>query len=44
LLEANKRRYMEGFVAKADFQAAHGSQNAEQYVDSLFAGAGATPT
>ena len=27
-----------------DFQAAHGGQTAAQYVDSLFANAGATPT
>jgi hypothetical protein len=44
LLEANKRRYTEEFVARADFQAAHGGQDAGQYVDALFAGAGATPT
>jgi CSLREA domain-containing protein len=44
LLEANKQRYTEAFVARSDFQAAHGSQTAAQYVDSLFANAGATPT
>ncbi len=44
LLEANKQRYAEKFVTRADFQAAHGGQDAGQYVDSLFAGAGATPT
>ncbi|MET0621893.1 MAG: Calx-beta domain-containing protein [Pyrinomonadaceae bacterium] len=44
LLEANKQRYTEEFVTRAEFQAAHGGQNAGQYVDSLFAGAGATPT
>ena len=44
LLESNTRRYAVEFVARADFQAAHGGQDAGQYVDSLFAGAGATPT
>jgi CSLREA domain-containing protein len=44
LLEAHKQLYAEEFVARSDFQTAHGSQNAEQYVDSLFAGTGATPT
>jgi CSLREA domain-containing protein len=44
LLEANKQRYAEEFVARADFAAAHGGQNATQYVDSLFANAGVTPT
>jgi CSLREA domain-containing protein len=44
LLEASKQLYAEEFVARSDFQTAHGSQNAEQYVDSLFANTGATPT
>ena len=44
MLEANKQAFVVGFVQRADFQAAHGSQNADQYVDSLFANAGATPT
>ncbi|HEX8558847.1 MAG TPA: Calx-beta domain-containing protein [Pyrinomonadaceae bacterium] len=44
LLEANMRRYVEQFVARPDFQAAHGGQGAAEYVDSLFAGAGATPS
>jgi hypothetical protein len=44
LLEANRRRYAEAFVIRADFQAAHGGQDAGQYVDSLFANTGATPT
>jgi hypothetical protein len=44
LLDFNKQHYTEEFVARADFLAAHGGQNAGQYVDSLFAGAGATPT
>ncbi len=44
LLEARKQHYAEEFVARSDFQTAHGSQNAEQYVDSLFANTGATPT
>ncbi|HVF50942.1 MAG TPA: Calx-beta domain-containing protein [Pyrinomonadaceae bacterium] len=43
-LEANKQKYAEEFVARPEFQALHGSQNAEQYVDSLFANAGVTPT
>jgi CSLREA domain-containing protein len=43
-LEANRQRYAEEFVARADFQAAHVGQDAGQYVNSLFAGAGATPT
>jgi hypothetical protein len=44
LLEANKQAFAVAFVQRTDFQAAHGSQNADQYVDSLFANAGATPT
>jgi hypothetical protein len=44
LLDSNKQHYTEEFVARADFLAAHGGQNAGQYVDSLFAGAGVTPT
>jgi hypothetical protein len=44
MLEANKQAFAMAFVQRADFQAAHGSQNADQYVDSLFANAGATPT
>jgi hypothetical protein len=42
-LEANKQHYAGEFVARLDFQTAHGSQNAAQYVDLLFANAGATP-
>jgi hypothetical protein len=44
MLEANKQAFAMAFVQRADFQAAHGSQTADQYVDSLFANAGATPT
>ncbi len=43
-LEANKQQYALDFVARSDFQAAHGSQSASTYVDSLFANAGVTPT
>jgi hypothetical protein len=44
LLEANRQAFAIAFVQRSDFQAAHGSQTADQYVDSLFANAGATPT
>jgi CSLREA domain-containing protein len=44
VLEANKQSYAEQFVQRSDFQTAHGGQTAAQYVDSLFANAGATPT
>jgi CSLREA domain-containing protein len=44
VLEANKQRYAERFVQRAAFQAAHGGQTAAQFVDSLFANAGVTPT
>jgi hypothetical protein len=44
LLEANKRRYAEEFVQRSDFHAAHSGQTVAQFVDSLFANAGATPT
>ncbi len=44
LLEFNKQRFAEAFVERADFQAAHGGQTATQYVGSLFANAGVTPT
>jgi hypothetical protein len=44
VLEANKQRYAEQFVQRPNFQTAHGSQTAAQYVDSLFANAGVTPT
>jgi CSLREA domain-containing protein len=44
VLEANKQGYAEQFVQRSDFQTAHGGQTAAQYVDSLFANAGATPT
>jgi CSLREA domain-containing protein len=44
LLESNKQHYAEEFVARPAFQTAHGGQNAGQYVDSLFANTGATPS
>jgi hypothetical protein len=44
MLEANKQAFAVAFVQRADFLAAHDAQNADQYVDSLFANAGATPT
>lgn len=44
VLEANKQSYAEEIVASPDFQSAHGSQSQSQYVDSLFANAGVTPT
>lgn len=44
LLEANKQAFALAFVQRADFQTAHGSQTADQYVDSLFANAGASPS
>ncbi|MFL6285636.1 MAG: Calx-beta domain-containing protein [Pyrinomonadaceae bacterium] len=44
VLEANKRSYAEQFVQRLDFQSAHDSQSAAQYVDSLFSNAGVTPT
>ncbi|MGB8509875.1 MAG: Calx-beta domain-containing protein, partial [Pyrinomonadaceae bacterium] len=44
LLESNKQLYSEVFVARPAFQTAHGGQSAGQYVDSLFANTGATPT
>jgi hypothetical protein len=44
LLEANKQRYLEAFVSRAEFvtQFPQG-QPASNYVDALFANAGATP-
>jgi CSLREA domain-containing protein len=44
LFEANKQSYAEQFVQRLDFQSAHDSQTAAQYVDSLFSNAGVTPT
>jgi CSLREA domain-containing protein len=44
VLEANRQAYLEQFVSTPEFLAAHGSQTAEQYVNSLFANTGAVPT
>jgi hypothetical protein len=43
-LEANKQTYVSLFVQRADFRAAHGSQDAATFVDTLFRNAGVTPT
>jgi hypothetical protein len=43
-LETNKQNYVSLFVQRTDFRAAHGSQDAATFVDTLFANAGATPT
>jgi uncharacterized delta-60 repeat protein len=43
-LEANKQAFAAAFVARPEFVAAHGSQTAAVYADSLFANAGVTPT
>ena len=43
-LESSRLSYLNRFVQRPDFLAAHGGQNAGQYVDSLFANAGVTPT
>jgi len=43
-LEANKQAYALAFVQRPEFRAQHESQNGPQYVDSLFANAGVTPT
>ena len=43
-LEANKQAFALDFVQRAAFQSAHGGQAAAQFVDSLFANAGVTPT
>jgi hypothetical protein len=43
-LDANKNAYVLAFVQRADFLAAHGSQDVVTYVNSLFANAGVTPT
>ncbi len=43
-LEFNKQRFVEAIVSRPDFLSAHASQSAEQYVDSLFANVGVTPT
>ncbi|HEV7889144.1 MAG TPA: hypothetical protein VGP08_00825, partial [Pyrinomonadaceae bacterium] len=43
-LEANKQAFALDFVQRPAFQSAHGGQTAAQFVDSLFANAGVTPT
>ncbi|HKG15311.1 MAG TPA: Calx-beta domain-containing protein, partial [Pyrinomonadaceae bacterium] len=43
-LEANKRRYTEAFVQRANFQSTYAGLPAERYVDSLFSSVGVTPT
>ena len=43
-LEANKQAFALAFVQRSNFQAAHGSQDAATYVNSLFANTGVTPT
>jgi hypothetical protein len=43
-LEANKQAFALAFVQRTAFQSAHGGQTAAQFVDSLFANAGVTPT
>jgi PA domain len=43
-LEANKQAFALAFVQRAPFQAAHGSQDANAYVNSLFANTGVAPT
>jgi hypothetical protein len=44
LLDANKQRYLEAFVSRADFIAQFPQgQSAANYVDTLFANVGATP-
>jgi hypothetical protein len=43
-LDTNKHLYLLRFIERPDFVAAHAGQNAEQFVDSLFANVGVTPT
>jgi hypothetical protein len=44
LLNANKQKYLEAFVSRAEFMAQFPQgQSAENYVDELFANVGATP-
>jgi PA domain len=43
-LEANKQAFALNFVQRSAFQSAHGSQDANTYVASLFANAGVMPT
>jgi len=44
LLQANKLSFANDWVARADFQVVHGSQSNSDYVNSLFANAGVTPS
>jgi hypothetical protein len=43
-LETNKQTYVSLFAQRSDFRAAHGSQDVNTYVDTLFRNAGVTPT
>jgi N-acetylneuraminic acid mutarotase len=43
-LETNKQAFALAFVQRPNFQTVHGSQTASEYVSSLFANVGATPT
>ncbi|HEU4596385.1 MAG TPA: Calx-beta domain-containing protein [Pyrinomonadaceae bacterium] len=43
-LDANKNAFVSEFVTRPEFVAAHGAQNAAEFVDSLFTNAGVTPT
>jgi hypothetical protein len=44
VLEGNKQAFALAFVQRPAFQAAHGGQAADAFVDSLFANVGVTPT
>ncbi len=44
LLETNKQRFAEEWVARSDFSSRFGAMSAAQYVDALFANAGVTPS
>jgi uncharacterized delta-60 repeat protein len=43
-LDDNKSAFAAEFVARPEFIAAHGTQSAEEFVDSLFANAGVAPS
>lgn len=43
-LKINQQRLAEEFVTRPEFHAAHDSQNADQYINSLFSNAGVIPT
>jgi hypothetical protein len=43
-LETNKQTYVSLFAQRSDFRAAHGGQDVNTYVDTLFRNAGVTPT